>query len=125
VRRQATVLALLGCIVHAMVLPWYAASRLPAHWSAAALAADLAVICHGDAVAAADGATSPAPTQPMPNSECPICKGLVGLQFAILVTAQAGLLERTTGEAHLPPADVSARGHAILVPRNRGPPFAV
>jgi Protein of unknown function (DUF2946) len=129
VRRLPTILALVGCIVHAMVLPWYAASRFPAHWSAAAqasdLAADLAVICHGGVATTTDGATQPVPGQPNPNSDCPICKGLAGVQLAILVAAQAGLLERDAVPVQLRPADTAAIKHIVFVPRSRGPPFSV
>jgi hypothetical protein len=123
VRRLATILALLGCVIHAMVLPWYAASRFPAHWSAGALAADSAVICHAGVATTSDGPTLPVPGQP--NSDCPICKGLVGLQFAVLVAAQAGLLERKASPQHLRPVDAAVRKHIVFVPRNRGPPFSV
>ena len=128
-RRLPTILALVGCIIHAMVLPWYVASRYPAHWSAAALAADLSadlsVICHGGVATTGDGATLPMPGQPNPNSDCPICKGLVGLQLAVLVAAQAGLLERDAVPVQLRPADAAARRHIVFVPRSRGPPFSV
>ena len=98
-RRLLTALALLGCIIHAMVLPWWSASRLPAHWAAVTLENDLAVFCHN--AASAPQADLPNPVRPDPTSECPICKGLVGLQFAILVAAQTGLLERVSNSAPL------------------------
>jgi hypothetical protein len=121
VRRLSTVLALLGCIVHAMVLPWWAGSRLPAHWSAAALSADLSVICQGGAA----DADVPLPSQQDPNSECPICKGLMGLQFAILVAAQAGLLERVANIQRIRLPQVEPRKNIVFSPRNRGPPLLV
>jgi hypothetical protein len=125
VRRLPTILALLGCIIHAMVLPWYASSRYPAHWSAAALAADLSMICHGGIATPSDGAAMPAPGQPNPKSDCPICKALVGLQLAVLVAGQAGLLERVAGpERHWLPEE-GAREHVVVVPRNRGPPSII
>ena len=71
-----------------------------------------------------DGARS-APGQPSPNSDCPICKGLAGVQLAILAAAQAGLLERDTVPVQLRPADTAAIEHIVFVPRSRGPPFSV
>jgi hypothetical protein len=111
-------------MVHAIVLPWWAASRLPVHWSAVALSTDLAVICQGGG-ATAEHANLPQPGQQDPNSECPICKGLVGLQLAILVAAQAGLLERAAYIQEFPLPRVEPRENFVFQPRNRGPPVSV
>jgi Protein of unknown function (DUF2946) len=122
VRRLPTVLALLGCLIHAMVLPWYAASRSAAHSAAAALDADLAVICHGGAAEAA-GAQSGVPQQPNGSgSDCPICKGLVGLQFALLATQEVRFLERAASGDLAPSADRGLISQIVFIPRNRGPP---
>ena len=121
-RRLPTFLALLGCLIHAMVLPWYAASLSAAHSSAAALAADLSVICHGG-VAEAAGTLSGVPQQPSaPGSDCPICKGLVGLQFALLAAQDIRFLERVASGDLVPSADRGLNSRIVFNPRNRGPP---
>jgi hypothetical protein len=107
-----------------MVLPWWAASRLPAHLAAAALSADLLVICHNGSATTAQG-NLPQPIPQDPNSECPVCKGLVGLQFAILVAAQGGLLERIADSQRCWPVSVELGEGILLAPRNRGPPSFV
>lgn len=125
-RRLPTVLALLGCLVHAMVLPWYAASRSAAHANALALAADLSVICHGGVAVGGDDAQAPLPKQPGgPLPDCPICKGLVGLQFALPAALEIRLPERIAqGELALP-ADRGFEARVVFAPRNRGPPSRV
>jgi hypothetical protein len=121
VRRLPAVLALIGCIVHAMVLPWWLASRLPVHWTADTLGADLLVICHnGAATTAQEDLPQRAPHDP--SSDCQICKGLIGLQFAILVAAQAGLLERVAEAQPSWLSSVELRDTVLRAPRNRGPP---
>jgi hypothetical protein len=107
-----------------MVLPWWAASRFPAHLSASALSANLLVICHNGSTATAQG-DLPQPIPQNPNSECPICKGLVGLQFAILVAEQAGLPERVADSQLYRSSSVELRDGILLAPRNRGPPSFV
>jgi hypothetical protein len=123
VRRLPTVLALLGCLIHAMVLPWYAASQSAAHSSAAALAADLSVICHGGLAAKADGRQPGLPQQPSgPIPDCPICKGLVGLHFAVLAVHEIRLLEPVAIGDLVPPAGRGLNSQIVFSPRNRGPP---
>src|SRR5262245_57335113 len=99
-----------------MVLPWYAASRYPAHWTSAALAADLAVICHGGSAVTVDGAAPQAPGQPGDTtSDCPICKALRGLQVAVLAASGVGPFEHLTHQAFLRPADDGASGHVVFL----------
>lgn len=107
-----------------MVLPWWVASRLPAHFAAAALNADLLVICHNGPTAATL-ADLPQQAPPDPSSECPICKGLVGLQVAILIAAQAGLLERVAAGRVSSPSSIELHDAVHIAPRNRGPPSFV
>ena len=123
-RRLPTVFAILACVIHAMVLPWWVASRLPAHFAAVALGADPTAICHGA------GANTPQPAPPLPgqqdpNTECPICKGLVGLQVAILVSAQSGLVVRVAAIEPFPLAQVELGENIVFELRNRGPPAVV
>jgi hypothetical protein len=126
VRRWATVLALLGCIIHAMVLPWHAASRHPGHWSSIALAADLGAICHGGAAKAGDSALPPAPEAPADTKiDCPICKGLLGQQFAVIASSVMEPPVRVAREQLLPAADHGSSSCFFQSPRNRGPPLSV
>ena len=125
VRRLALSLALLGCIIQAMVLPWHVASLYPAHWIALALASDAAAICHGGA--ASSGIATPGmPTAPGdPRSDCPICKALSGSQPAVLPSGcPAGPLVAVTAGL-VAPLESDMHGRLLPSPRNRGPPSSV
>lgn len=117
-RRFASVLALLGCFVHALLLPWHAAARMPAQLDAQQLAQDLQVICHGaggaEELPAAPGSSDP--------TDCPICKGIMGCQLMVLAAAEFGLLERRIERIALVPAREDGPSHLTLQPRSRGPP---
>ncbi len=120
-RRFASVLALLGCFVHAMLLPWHAAARMPTQLEAQQLAQDLLVICHG-AGGAGELPVVPGSGDP---TECPICKGIMGCQLMVLAAAQLGLLERPIARIALAPSDERARSGLSVQPRSRGPPAIV
>ncbi|MDX2205012.1 MAG: hypothetical protein NW223_19840 [Hyphomicrobiaceae bacterium] len=121
-RRTASLLALLGCLVHALLLPWHAAARLPAQMEAARLAQDLSVICHG----AGGTISGELPAVPAPEgSECPVCKGVLGLQLVVLAAAELGLLERPVERVALEPGRAVAAPGVTLAPRSRGPPRIV
>ncbi|RTL72028.1 MAG: hypothetical protein EKK41_06925 [Hyphomicrobiales bacterium] len=117
-RRFASVLALLGCFVHALLLPWHAAARMPAQLEAQQLAQDLLVICHG---AGGSGELPAVPGSSDPT-ECPICKGIMGCQLMVLAAAELGLLERPVERIALVPSHEIGRSHFKLQPRSRGPP---
>lgn len=122
-RRSASLLALLGCFLHAMLVPWHAAARMPAQFDAQQLAADLQVICHGA------GGTTTADIPAMPGSgdqtDCPICKGIMGFQLVVLAAAELGLLERQIGQIALAVSHDDAAPGVTLSPRSRGPPLLV
>jgi hypothetical protein len=129
VRRLPTLLALLGCLINALVLPLHAATHAPSNALDAALAADLAIICHGDpAAAAGDPANTPlpAPQAPAdPGNDCPICKGIISFQLAILAVAEIGLLEPAITAVVFPRVDDRLSPSSPIAPRNRSPPLFV
>jgi hypothetical protein len=122
-------LALLGCLINAVALPSHAAVHAPSNALDAALVADLAIICHGDPAAAGGdpaNTTSPAPQAPGdPGSDCPICKGIIGFQLAILAVAEIGLLERATTAVVFPRTDDRVSLSSLIAPRSRAPPLFV
>ena len=125
-KRFASVLALLGCILHATLLPWHAAYAKGAPASGAAqLAQDLLIICHGDGTGASEmegAAHKPAEQQ---QAECLICKGIVGFQLVVLAAAQAGLLAPPPAAAFEVLSNAVVRDGITIVPRSRGPPLPV
>lgn len=129
-KRLASVLALLGCILHATLLPWHAAYakgafNAGANSEAAQLAQDLLVICHGDGTGVDTSALPAQQPGDQQQAECLVCKGLVGFQLVILAAAEIGLL------APPPPARFAAAPDAVsiesiaILPRSRGPPLFV
>jgi hypothetical protein len=127
VRRVPTFLALLGCLINALALPLHAASHPAPSPLDAALAADLAIICHGDGATTTDSARKPAPPGPMDQSNgCPVCKGVIGFQLAILVAGEIGMLEPASTEvgAFLPDDD-RLSAPTLFAPRSRAPPLLV
>ena len=122
-RRFASLLALMGCLLHATLLPWHAAARMPAQLDAERLAQDLLVICHG----AGGTTTSEAPADPGSGdqSQCPICKGIVGFQLVVLAAAELGLLERTAVRVALDATRDDPTSSCAIQPRSRGPPLTV
>lgn len=124
-KRLASVLALLGCLLHATLLPWHAAYAKGAPVSdAAQLAQDLLINCHGDGTGTleADGTTQkPAERQ----AECLICKGVMGFQLVVLAAAEVGLLAPPPAERFVMASDAVVSDGVSIVPRSRGPPLSV
>lgn len=124
-RRVWAALALLGCFMQALVLPWHVSSRLPVTFSASALAGDLVVICHTDGTTSTTSAL-PGPEQPAdPSAECLVCKGMLGFQLVVLAAAQAGLLAPDTRPVFFRPAHIDGVSTVAVAPRSRGPPLSI
>lgn len=124
VKRLTSVLALLGCILHATLLPWHAASAKGAvNPEAAQLAQDLLIICHGDGTGAdAEALPAESDDQKQQQAECLICKGLAGFHLVVLAAAELGLLVPPPPARFIAASDdVSVAGLSIQ-PRSRGPP---
>jgi hypothetical protein len=111
-------------LIHATLLPWHAATRASLQSDAVALAADLATICHSANLTQ----TARAPTQQSPSDSdtiCPICKGLVGLQLAVLPASEPFVSAPPANRSFLVPVAERAAEAILPQPRSRGPPTAV
>jgi hypothetical protein len=110
-RRSITAIALLGVAFYALLLPGHLISQFAAQLHRA----DLGMF--------ADSMCSPGSSKPaMPESSCPICKGLAAFQLA-LVTLDAIPLPVLP---HATPTLAALREHAasaaLPATRSRGPP---
>ena len=124
-KRLASILALLGCILHATLLPWHAAYAKGVPVSdAVQLAQDLLINCHGDGTGASvadDTGQKPAEQQ----AECLICKGIMGFQLVVLAAAELGLLAPPPAERFDIASDAAVHDGVRIAPRSRGPPLPV
>lgn len=124
-KRVASVLALLGCLLHAILLPWHAANAKGGPVSdAAQLAQDLLVNCHGDGTGTSElGGIQREPSEQ--DGGCPICKGIPCIHLVVLAAAQAGLLGPPPAEQFSVASDAIGQDGFSVVPRSRGPPLPV
>jgi hypothetical protein len=110
-RRSITAIALLGVAFYALLLPGHLISQFAAQLHRADLGMFADSMC-------SQGSSKPA----MPESSCPICKGLAAFQLA-LVTADATPLPVMP---HATPTLAALRddvaGAALPATRSRGPP---
>lgn len=129
-KRIASVLALLGCLLHATLLPWHAAYAKGAAAStavseAAQLAQDLLIICHSDGTFEAQGAAQSPAEKQQQQAECLLCKGIMGFQLVVLAAAEIGLLAPPPAERFSLVSDAVHVDGISIAPRSRGPPLPV
>ena len=121
-KRWWAVLALLGCLFQATVLPIHASIRAAQAHTAAWLNGELGVICHKGDAPASPAQQAPPGEQPQPSDDCPICKSTAAFQLAVLAFAELGLLETPSSELFACSANERSADSRPSDPRSRGPP---
>lgn len=114
-RQIATELALLALVVYATVVPWHATARTLQIGFGQEFAQ---AFCHGSSLDGLNVAAADVPA----GTDCPICKGVAALAFALAPTTDPAVAPSTghsAWNASVIGAKVPATGDA---PRNRGPP---
>lgn len=127
VQRFAAVLALLGALTYATLLPWHVTSSFAARSLERDLLSALHVICapgqatQGTLALAQTGE----PDTPVEHvTGCPICKGLAAFQLAVLPSDIATTPVFAVRATFDRVADRAGHPVAGIIPKSRGPPLA-
>jgi hypothetical protein len=114
-RRVAAAVALLSVAFYALLLPWHLTSQFERQLFTADFGISAQAMCSADA----SGRSVPG----VPDSSCPICKGIAAFHFAIAPAAQAELTPPPAIAVSFAHAREDLAGARPTNPRNRGPPL--
>lgn len=126
-RKCATIVAMLACVVYTTLTAWHGVLMQTARTQGTTQEALLqqalgTAICHGDGTEQASiPDTAPQPGPANQSNFCPVCKGLASCHLILLVTAELGPLTFLVAVRYLPHEEAGT-DRAGITPRSRGPP---